>query len=252
MFFFAVVLWMTFFAVFSVNGPRRLHLIDPPQIDSSGNNLESQEKEEDIGRDRRELERLYRAYRAQFHSLESPELEGPRQIRKNLLEPMHTRPSSPEERTPLLGRKRRFNFPTKVAFEEKPGGPEEGTSVTPLNSKYVMRDVREKGYEQILAIGDVHGALQELLDLLTTAKVIKLNNKWEQSGGKSPDWEWIVGNTIIVQIGDLFDRGLHNMETMDFFIELEKTAENFHNKVFLLRGKPRKKCMNTFFCEKKY
>ncbi len=92
--------------------------------------------------------------------------------------------------------------------------------------EYEIRDVWEKGYKRIVAIGDVHGGFDELKGLLFSQGIIDSSNNWS------------IKDTIIVQVGDLIDRGTQNMEVLDFFIHLVETAEDDgrHNKVFVLRG----------------
>ncbi len=77
-----------------------------------------------------------------------------------------------------------------------------------------------------MVIGDVHGAYDELRDLLFAEGII--NEKGE----------WNVKKTIVVQVGDLIDRGRQNEQVLDFFIHLDETKNDGGkgNLLFLLRG----------------
>lgn len=63
---------------------------------------------------------------------------------------------------------------------------------------------------RIIAIGDVHGDLQLVIDSLIISKVIvpiksKINSVPVKIGNKTVNYEWIGGETIVVQIGDQND-----------------------------------------------
>jgi hypothetical protein len=63
---------------------------------------------------------------------------------------------------------------------------------------------------RIIAIGDVHGDLQLVIDSLVISKVIvpiksKINSIPVKIGNKNMNYEWIGGDTIVVQIGDQND-----------------------------------------------
>jgi hypothetical protein len=67
-------------------------------------------------------------------------------------------------------------------------------------------------HARIVAIGDVHGDVDALVSILRKAEVIDDQNKW------------IGGITIIVQLGDVLDRGLKGREVMDLYMSLETQA----------------------------
>jgi len=60
--------------------------------------------------------------------------------------------------------------------------------------------------KRIIAIGDVHGDLQLVIDSLLISKVIiATKSKINSVPAKSKNYEWIGGETIVVQIGDQND-----------------------------------------------
>jgi len=78
---------------------------------------------------------------------------------------------------------------------------------------------------EIIAIGDLHGNVKNTLKILKKAEVI------DPIYGK-----WNGGNKILVQVGDLFDRGSNPKLLVDFFIQLQKEAEQDGGKVINLLG----------------
>ena len=78
--------------------------------------------------------------------------------------------------------------------------------------------------ERIVAIGDVHGAYDALLETLQVAEVIDSELAW--SGGK----------THLVFTGDLLDRGAQSRRVMDLVMRLEKEARRRGGRVHLLLG----------------
>lgn len=81
-----------------------------------------------------------------------------------------------------------------------------------------------KGVERIVAIGDVHGAYDGLVSIL------------EQSGLIDQNLRWIGGNTHLVQLGDVVDRGPDSRKAMDLLIKLEEQAEDAGGRVHVLIG----------------
>jgi hypothetical protein len=80
------------------------------------------------------------------------------------------------------------------------------------------------GVERIVAVGDVHGAYDRLLEILKAADLIDAKGKW--SGGK----------THLVQLGDVVDRGPDSRKAIDFYRRLEKDANSAGGKVHYLLG----------------
>jgi len=65
---------------------------------------------------------------------------------------------------------------------------------------------------RIVAIGDVHGDYQRLLELLHTAAIIDAKNAWTG------------GDTHLVITGDFVDRGDHSAQVLDLLMDLEPRA----------------------------
>jgi hypothetical protein len=77
---------------------------------------------------------------------------------------------------------------------------------------------------RVVAIGDVHGDLDGFVQLLLDAKLIDQRNRW------------IGGDTHLVQLGDLPDRGPDTRAIMDLLMKLEKPARRAGGYVHLLIG----------------
>ena len=59
---------------------------------------------------------------------------------------------------------------------------------------------------RIIAIGDVHGAFDAFVDILQKSQVIDDKQKW------------VAENTILVQTGDIVDRGPDSRKVMDLLM----------------------------------
>lgn len=77
---------------------------------------------------------------------------------------------------------------------------------------------------RIVAVGDVHGGLAEFKEILVEAGVV------EATGA------WVGGETVLVQVGDLIDRGPSMRGTLDFVMELEQAASKSGGRVVALLG----------------
>ncbi len=84
----------------------------------------------------------------------------------------------------------------------------------------------KKGQDQsrIVAIGDLHG------DLAQTKRALKLAGLIDDAGA------WIGGNSVLVQTGDMVDRGAQSLEVMQLFRALSKDAAAKGGKVVNLLG----------------
>jgi hypothetical protein len=78
--------------------------------------------------------------------------------------------------------------------------------------------------DRIVAVGDVHGAYDALVETLQAADVIDSRLSW--NGGK----------THLVFTGDLLDRGAKSRQVMDLIMRLEKEARRGGGRVHLLLG----------------
>ena len=96
-------------------------------------------------------------------------------------------------------------------------------SCVPLASAHADR-WHFPGVERIVAVGDVHGAYDDLIATLQSAGVIDDGLTW--SGGK----------THLVFTGDLLDRGARSRDVMDFVMRLENEALRGGGRVHLVLG----------------
>jgi tetratricopeptide (TPR) repeat protein len=80
------------------------------------------------------------------------------------------------------------------------------------------------GVKRIVAIGDVHGAYDNLIAIL------------ERTGLIDEKERWTGGDTHLVQMGDLVDRGPDSRKCMDLLMELEKDARKKGGHVHVLIG----------------
>ncbi|HEY0875365.1 MAG TPA: metallophosphoesterase [Vicinamibacterales bacterium] len=77
---------------------------------------------------------------------------------------------------------------------------------------------------RIVAIGDVHGADQNFAAILKKAGIIDDQGRW------------IAGKTILVQTGDMSDRGRGMRAGLDLLMSLEKQASDAGGRVHALLG----------------
>ncbi|MCU0235172.1 MAG: metallophosphoesterase [Thermoanaerobaculales bacterium] len=77
---------------------------------------------------------------------------------------------------------------------------------------------------RIVAVGDVHGAFDELVAILERARLI------------DGEARWIGGTSTLIQSGDLFDRGLQVPEVLDLLMRLQGEAAAAGGEVIVLLG----------------
>ncbi|MGZ3460536.1 MAG: metallophosphoesterase, partial [Archangium sp.] len=80
------------------------------------------------------------------------------------------------------------------------------------------------GVERVVAVGDVHGDVDALKDVLRLAGLLDKQGHW--SGGK----------THLVQTGDVPDRSEHTRECLELLMRLEKEARAAGGRVHALLG----------------
>jgi len=85
-------------------------------------------------------------------------------------------------------------------------------------------DWRFTGVEKIVAIGDVHGAYEELVGTLQAAGVL------------DQQLTWAAGDTHLVFTGDLLDRGPDSRHVMDLVMRLERESVLAGGRVHQLLG----------------
>ena len=78
--------------------------------------------------------------------------------------------------------------------------------------------------DRVVAIGDVHGAYQEFVSILQTAGLI------------DKDLNWTGGKTILVQTGDVLDRGPESRKAEDLLTGLVDKARRQGGEVRPLLG----------------
>ena len=83
---------------------------------------------------------------------------------------------------------------------------------------------QEAAAERLVAIADIHGGFEPFVSILTAAKLIDAQR------------HWIGGKTILVQTGDITDRGPGVREALDLLMTLEKEASAAGGKVHITLG----------------
>jgi len=78
--------------------------------------------------------------------------------------------------------------------------------------------------ERIVAIGDLHGDLYATMRALRAARVI------------TPDGNWIGGNTTLVQVGDVLDRGNQEIAILELLWSLKEEAQAQGGDVHMTLG----------------
>jgi hypothetical protein len=77
---------------------------------------------------------------------------------------------------------------------------------------------------RIVAVGDIHGAYDAFVQILQAAGVIDAQR------------QWIGGTTLLVQTGDVFDRGTGVRSALDLLMDLEDQAKRAGGRVEALLG----------------
>jgi hypothetical protein len=83
---------------------------------------------------------------------------------------------------------------------------------------------RPSAAPRIVAVGDVHGDVAAFKGILVVARVL------DTAGA------WVGGETVLVQVGDLIDRGPSMRGTLDLVMELEHAAAKHGGRVVSLLG----------------
>lgn len=84
-----------------------------------------------------------------------------------------------------------------------------------------------KAAGRIVAIGDIHGDLQKAIECLELAGVL---------GEVDGHATWIGGNTTVVQLGDVLDRGDSEIATILLLREMDRQARQVGGAVYMLNG----------------
>jgi hypothetical protein len=89
--------------------------------------------------------------------------------------------------------------------------------------------------ERIVAVGDIHGSYDGLVSILQRAELI------------DAETQWVGGEATLVQVGDLFDRGLQVREVLDLLMRLQGEAEAAGGRVIGLLGTHEAMTLTDFF-----
>lgn len=95
---------------------------------------------------------------------------------------------------------------------------------TRAQSDQVSRACNIQTTERIVAVGDVHGAFDQFVAILREAKLIDDRHRW--TGGRA----------ILVQTGDILDRGPDSKQAIDLLRSLERDAARAGGQVHALLG----------------
>lgn len=96
--------------------------------------------------------------------------------------------------------------------------------VLPMAGQAAAEPYRYAGVERIVAVGDIHGALDEIVTVLQGTGLIDEELNW--SGGRAH----------LVSVGDLVDRGDRGREVMDLIRRLQSEAEAAGGAVHIVLG----------------
>ncbi len=96
-----------------------------------------------------------------------------------------------------------------------------GCATTPLKDSALGA---KPHYGRTVAVGDIHGSFNGLVSILREASLIDDAN------------QWIGGNALLVQTGDLLDRGAGVRPAMDLLMSLESQAEASGGRVVVILG----------------
>jgi hypothetical protein len=78
--------------------------------------------------------------------------------------------------------------------------------------------------ERVVAIGDVHGAYQPFVQILRAAQLLDARDRW------------IGGRAILIQTGDVLDRGPDSRRVLDLLRRLERDASRQGGRAITLLG----------------
>jgi hypothetical protein len=102
------------------------------------------------------------------------------------------------------------------------------SSLTSIQNEYQLPTVSEdrlslRENQRLVCLGDVHGDLNALKDFLKISQVY--------DGDR-----WVGGDTILVQCGDVLDRGSEELQCFSLLTQLSRQAQEEGGRVILLWG----------------
>lgn len=80
---------------------------------------------------------------------------------------------------------------------------------------------------RVIAVGDIHGDMAKAINALKFAGVLKDDNDRPT---------WVGGNTVVVQLGDVLDRGDNEIAAVMLLRELDRQARTEGGAVYMLNG----------------
>ena len=90
---------------------------------------------------------------------------------------------------------------------------------------YTIRNITSYGITRLVAIGDLHGDLSQALKILSLTRCID-----------SQTQSWIAKDTVLVQTGDIVDRGDESIEIYKLFLKLRGEAIHHNSLVLNILG----------------
>lgn len=90
--------------------------------------------------------------------------------------------------------------------------------------------------QRLVAVGDVHGDFEQLLNALLLAGVVQEETNDDDDADVGRSFVWSGGSTILVQIGDVLDRGPNELACWQLLAELSRQAHAAGGRVIHLYG----------------
>ena len=91
--------------------------------------------------------------------------------------------------------------------------------------RHMIRNLSAYGLTRLVAIGDLHGDLSQTSAMLSVSRCID-----------NQSLSWIARNTLLIQTGDIADRGEHSIEVYRLMLRLRREAAQQHSMVLNLLG----------------
>ena len=88
--------------------------------------------------------------------------------------------------------------------------------------------------QRLICIGDVHGDIEALQECLHLAGLV--DRKTTQNNNSNGTPKWTGGNTILVQTGDILDRGFSELDCFSLLADLSQQAQEEGGHVIILYG----------------
>ncbi|KAJ4976408.1 hypothetical protein NE237_001514 [Protea cynaroides] len=107
-------------------------------------------------------------------------------------------------------------------LNQNPNTPKENPNSTPTSPP--LFQTRYPSPDRLIAIGDLHGDLHKFKECLKLARLTDGNDRW------------IGGNTTVVQIGDVLDRGGDELKILYFLEKLKHEASRSGGSIITMNG----------------